>query len=83
MKPEPLTVELSRFVGPGDVLASLVAKAMKHVTAKRVSSLIRPEDVDCLFRQLGARPKALTLSEPVVPGTSNGRVNLHPFPVFS
>lgn len=38
-----------------------------------MGSLIRPGDVDHLFRQLGARPGALTLSKQVVPDPSPTR----------
>ncbi|RJE24520.1 hypothetical protein PHISCL_03158 [Aspergillus sclerotialis] len=43
-----------------------VFKARKHVHVEGVSC-IRPKDVDELFCRLGAAPKALTVSEPIVP----------------
>ena len=41
-------------------------KALKHVHPGSVSC-IRPKDVDELFCRLGAGPKALTVSEPIIP----------------
>lgn len=42
------------------------AKIPKHVTAERIKLLIQPEDINALFQRLGASPKAMALSDPIV-----------------
>lgn len=45
----------------------LVLTQPKLTSQKRISSLVRPDDIDDLFRTLGARPAALAFSEPAIP----------------
>ncbi|KAL4912224.1 hypothetical protein BDW62DRAFT_195151 [Aspergillus aurantiobrunneus] len=52
---------------PRDSLRHAYCRAVKRISAERMKSLIRPEDIDTLFWQLGARPAALTLSDAIVP----------------
>lgn len=40
---------------------------MKHTAAERIKSLFRPDDINRLFQRLGANPKALDISELVIP----------------
>ncbi|KAL2830196.1 hypothetical protein BDW59DRAFT_22100 [Aspergillus cavernicola] len=52
---------------PRDSLRYAYCRAIKHTTAERMKSLVRPEDIDTLFWQLSARPAALVLTDPIAP----------------
>ncbi|BDD61590.1 hypothetical protein MAP00_006631 [Monascus purpureus] len=52
---------------PRQDLRYTCCRVFRHVTADQVKSLIRPNDIDDLFRRLGAKPEALDLSKALVP----------------
>lgn len=43
----------------------LLTLKVKETKPARLASLIRPNDVDGLFLQIGAKPQALDLSKPI------------------
>ncbi|GAD97864.1 hypothetical protein AOR_1_154094 [Paecilomyces variotii No. 5] len=68
--PDELVIWILRSVPsePRDDLRYAYSRALKVLTSqKRISSLIRPGDIDDIFRILGARPVALAVSEPAIP----------------
>ncbi|KAJ9210919.1 hypothetical protein DTO166G4_7505 [Paecilomyces variotii] len=67
--PDELVIWLLRSVPsePRDDLRYAYSRALKLTSQKRISSLVRPDDIDDLFRTLGARPAALAFSEPAIP----------------
>ncbi|PYH97714.1 hypothetical protein BO71DRAFT_481007 [Aspergillus ellipticus CBS 707.79] len=52
---------------PQDSIRQAYCRAMKNTPAERIKTLIKPEDIDKVFKRLGATPKALAMSEEVVP----------------
>ncbi|GAQ03840.1 hypothetical protein ALT_1161 [Aspergillus lentulus] len=52
---------------PRESLRHAYCRLFKHATADRIKSLFRPDDINRLFQRLGASPKALDISEPVIP----------------
>ncbi|KAI9368142.1 hypothetical protein BJX61DRAFT_240368 [Aspergillus egyptiacus] len=50
-----------------DSLRYAYCRAIKHMSADRLRSLIQPEDIDMLFWQMNARPEALVSTEPLSP----------------
>ncbi|KAL4997061.1 hypothetical protein BDV10DRAFT_186574 [Aspergillus recurvatus] len=42
-------------------------RVSKRTPARRMKSLVRPDDIDTLFWHMGAKPAALALTDPVVP----------------
>ncbi|RHZ55676.1 hypothetical protein CDV55_103791 [Aspergillus turcosus] len=52
---------------PRESLRHAYCRLLKHATAERIKYLLRPDDINGLFQRLGASPKALDISEPVIP----------------
>ncbi|EAW15492.1 uncharacterized protein NFIA_048290 [Aspergillus fischeri NRRL 181] len=52
---------------PRESLRHAYCRLLKHAAAERVKSLFRPDDINRLFQRLGASPKALDISELVIP----------------
>ncbi|KAL1970382.1 hypothetical protein VTN77DRAFT_5542 [Rasamsonia byssochlamydoides] len=52
---------------PRDDLRYAYCRALKRASPRRIASLVRPEDIDEVFRSLGAKPAALNLSERIIP----------------
>ncbi|EAW08904.1 uncharacterized protein ACLA_098460 [Aspergillus clavatus NRRL 1] len=52
---------------PRESLRQAYCRVFKYATADRVRFLIRPDDIDSLFQRLGAKPKALAISESALP----------------
>ncbi|KAF7174256.1 hypothetical protein CNMCM6106_008460 [Aspergillus hiratsukae] len=52
---------------PRESLRHAYCRLFKHATAERIKSLLRPDDINMLFQRLGASPKALDISEAVIP----------------
>ncbi|KAJ5141579.1 hypothetical protein N7526_002574 [Penicillium atrosanguineum] len=54
---------------PRDELRQAYCRIFTQTPAQRVENLIHPDDIDGLFRQMGARPQALDLTDSVVEDT--------------
>ncbi|KAH1451723.1 hypothetical protein KXX13_003310 [Aspergillus fumigatus] len=52
---------------PRESLRHAYCRLLKHTAAERIKSLFRPDDINRLFQRLGANPKALDISELVIP----------------
>ncbi|KAL6231826.1 hypothetical protein BDW75DRAFT_34294 [Aspergillus navahoensis] len=50
-----------------DSLRLAYCRALKRTPARRMKTLIRPDDIDTLFWHMSAKPAALALTDPVVP----------------
>ncbi|GKZ19250.1 hypothetical protein AbraIFM66951_011392 [Aspergillus brasiliensis] len=50
-----------------DSIRQALCRAFKNASPERVKSLIKPADIDLVFRQLGATSQALAISDKVVP----------------
>ncbi|KEY80182.1 hypothetical protein BA78_6531 [Aspergillus fumigatus] len=66
---EPSTLALLNSLYPEHIfpMSSYLGSFILHTAAERIKSLFRPDDINRLFQRLGANPKALDISELVIP----------------
>ncbi|PWY83527.1 hypothetical protein BO70DRAFT_290805 [Aspergillus heteromorphus CBS 117.55] len=50
-----------------DSIRQAYCRAVKNTPAERIKTLITPADIDQIFHRLGATPRALSISEEVIP----------------
>ncbi|KAL4805803.1 hypothetical protein BDV18DRAFT_139879 [Aspergillus unguis] len=63
-----------------DNLRNAYCRTLKRLSAERMEILIRPDDIDTLFWQMGARPEALVRSDLIVPDANPSTKPLEPEP---